>query len=86
MRLCSVPPRAPAAAAALKGAARNARLSFRAPVGGSSWRMRFSACASGTPASRAQCRIPPPASAAASLPTRSRQSCRRNFLLQPGSA
>eukprot|EP00965_Chrysotila_dentata_P179306 5920938-Pleurochrysis_carterae.AAC.1 len=49
MRLCSVSPLAPAAAAARKCAARNARLSLRDPGGGSCCRMRFSFCASGPP-------------------------------------
>eukprot|EP00965_Chrysotila_dentata_P180995 5974760-Pleurochrysis_carterae.AAC.1 len=49
MRLCSVSPLAPAASAARKCAARKARLSFRVPAGGSSWRMRFRVCASGPP-------------------------------------
>eukprot|EP00965_Chrysotila_dentata_P079829 2633187-Pleurochrysis_carterae.AAC.1 len=48
-RLCSVHPLAPASAAARKCAARNARLSFRVPGGGSSLRMRFSASDSGVP-------------------------------------
>eukprot|EP00965_Chrysotila_dentata_P127405 4213365-Pleurochrysis_carterae.AAC.1 len=49
MRLCSVSPCAPAATAARKCAALNARLSFLVPAGGSNWRMRFRVCACGPP-------------------------------------
>eukprot|EP00965_Chrysotila_dentata_P221832 6192608-Pleurochrysis_carterae.AAC.1 len=49
MRSCSVLPRAPAAAAARKCAARKARLSLRVPAGGSSCRIRLSASDSGPP-------------------------------------
>eukprot|EP00965_Chrysotila_dentata_P257646 6212953-Pleurochrysis_carterae.AAC.2 len=42
-------PLAPAASAARKWTARMARLNFREPAGGSSWRMLFSACDSGPP-------------------------------------
>eukprot|EP00965_Chrysotila_dentata_P147125 4858172-Pleurochrysis_carterae.AAC.1 len=49
MRLCSVSPLAPAAAAARKCAARKARLSLRVSEGGSCCRMCFSVCASGPP-------------------------------------
>eukprot|EP00965_Chrysotila_dentata_P093031 3072250-Pleurochrysis_carterae.AAC.1 len=47
--LLRVPRLAPAASAALKWAARKAQLNLRVPAGGSCWRIRFSACASGPP-------------------------------------
>eukprot|EP00965_Chrysotila_dentata_P086057 2839855-Pleurochrysis_carterae.AAC.1 len=49
MRLCSVSPRAPAASAALKWAARKARLRLLVPAGGFNCRIRLSVCARAPP-------------------------------------